>query len=104
MCTLSSEVPGDVLSCGHGYHVECFIQANQRCPHCYKYLCDGIKYHCKIFQNTLNMTFDDNIDEDTGEDLENEVDSQESNIDEVVFTDDINSKLEEALESFRLCQ
>ena len=50
------------------------------------------------------MSFDDNIDEDSGEDLENEVDSQESNIDEVVFTDDINSKLEEALESFRLCQ
>jgi hypothetical protein len=50
------------------------------------------------------MSFDDNIDEDSSEDLENEVDSQESNIDEVVFTDDINSKLEEALESFRLCQ
>ncbi|CAG8747334.1 4455_t:CDS:1, partial [Funneliformis caledonium] len=34
--------------------------------------------------------------------LENETDSQESNIDKVVFTDDINSKLEKALESFRI--
>jgi hypothetical protein len=46
MCTLSSEMPGNILSCGHGYHLECFNQVNQKCPYCYKYLSDGIKYHC----------------------------------------------------------
>ncbi len=104
MYTLSSEMPGSILSCGYGYHIECFIQIDQKCSHCYKYLSDGIKYHCKVFQNTLNMTFNNNIDEDS-EDLESQIDSEESNVDEIVFINkDINRKLEEALESFKLCQ
>ncbi|CAI2181540.1 2114_t:CDS:1 [Funneliformis geosporum] len=100
MCTLSLEVPGGILSCDYGYHIECFILANRRCQHCYKYLCDDIEYHCKIFQNTLNMAFDDNVDK-VNEELVNKVDLQESNLDEVICTDDINSKLVEALESFK---
>jgi hypothetical protein len=103
LCTLSSEVPGGILSCGHGYHVECFNQANRKCPHCYKYLCDGIKNNCKIFQNTLNMAYDDDVDEDSSENLEDQVDLQDNNVDEMVSTDeDINRKLEKALESFRI--
>ena len=46
------------------------LQANQKCLYCYEYLCDGIRYYCKVFQNTLSKPFDDNDDED-GEDLEN---------------------------------
>jgi hypothetical protein len=100
-CTLSSKVPGGVLSCGHGYHVKCFNQVNQKCPYCYEYLCDGIKYHCKIFQNTLNMEFDNNVDEDSSEDQADYL--EDSNSDEMVFTDEnINRKLEEALKSFKL--
>jgi len=50
------------------------------------------------------MTFNNNIDEDS-EDLESQIDSEESNVDEIVFINkDINRKLEEALESFKLCQ
>src|SRR6266498_2271436 len=104
MCTLSSEMPDSILSYGHGYHIECFIQIDQKCPHCYKYLSDGIKYHCKVFQNTLNITFNNNIDEDS-EDLKSQIDSKESNVDEIVFiNEDINRKLKEALELFKLCQ
>lgn len=106
MCTLSPDVPGNILSCGHGYHTECFVQVDQKCPHCCKYLSDGIKYHCKIFQNTLNMGFDD--DDDDGEDLENlenQEDSQEDNADEIISAnEDNNKKLMEAIESFRICQ
>jgi hypothetical protein len=79
---------------------------NQKCPYCYKYLCDGIKDNCKIFLNILNKKFDDN--KDSGEDLEDQVnlqDNQDNDIDEVISADEsINSKLEEALESFKLCQ
>jgi hypothetical protein len=103
LCTLSSEVPGGILSCGHGYHIECFIQANERCPHCYKFLYDGIKYNCKVFQNVLSKEFDN--DEEDNEDLENQEDLQENNVDEMVVIDEgINKKLEEALELFRLCR
>jgi len=50
------------------------------------------------------MAFNNNIDEDS-EDLEVQIDSQESNVDEMISVDeDINKKLEEALESFKLCQ
>jgi len=102
MCTLSSEVPGNILSCGHGYHMECLVQANQKCPYCYKYLCDGIRYHCKVFQNTLSKPFDDNVDED-GEDLENQEDLQDDNGDEIISVEDnVDKKLEEALKLFRL--
>jgi hypothetical protein len=101
-CTSSSEVPGSILSCGHGYHTEYFNKANQKCPYCYKYLCDGIKYNCKIFLNTLNKKFDD--DKDNGEDLEDQVNLQDNDVDEIVSADeDINKKLEEALESLKLC-
>jgi hypothetical protein len=104
MCTLSSDIPANVLSCGHGYHAECFDQVNQRCTYCYEYLCDGIKYNCKVFQNTLSKAFDDNVGEDDV-DLENQEDLQDNNVDEMVFIDEnINNKLEEALELFRLCQ
>ncbi|RIA86444.1 hypothetical protein C1645_740838 [Glomus cerebriforme] len=104
MCTLLSEVPGSILSCGHSYHAECFIQVNQKCPYCYEYLCDGIKYHYKVFQNTLSKAFDNSIGEDS-EDLENQENLQDNNVDEIVFIDkDINKKLEEALGLFRLCE
>ncbi|CAI2193567.1 15145_t:CDS:2, partial [Funneliformis geosporum] len=76
------QVLGGILSCGHGYHIECFNQANQRCSYCYKYLSDGIKDHCKIFQNTLNMAFDNNVNENNSEDLEDQADLQDSNVDE----------------------
>ncbi|CAI2186208.1 2413_t:CDS:1, partial [Funneliformis geosporum] len=49
------------------------------------------------------MAFNDNVDE-VDEELVNEVDLQESNLDEVICTDDINSKLVEALESFKQCR
>ncbi len=50
------------------------------------------------------MTFNNNIDEDS-EDLESQIDSEESNVDEIVFiNEDINRKLKEALELFKLCQ
>ena len=50
------------------------------------------------------MTFNNNIDEDN-EDLESQIDSEESNVDEIVFINkDINRKLEEVLESFKLYQ
>ena len=98
-CTLSSEVPGSILSCGHGYHVECFNQANKRCPYCYKYLCKGIKDNCKTFQDTLNMEFDDDKNDEA---LNDQVDD---NDDETVSADeDINRKLEKAFESFKLCR
>ena len=104
MCTLSSEMPGSILSYGHSYHIECFIQIDQKCPYCYKYLSDGIKYHYKVFQNTLNMIFNNNINEDS-EDLKSQIDLEESNVDEIVFiNEDINRKLEEVLESFKLYQ
>lgn len=60
--TQSSEASGSVLSCDHSYHTECFNKVNQKCPYCYKYLCDGIKDNCKIFMNMLNKKFDDNKD------------------------------------------
>ena len=102
MCTLSSEVLENILLCGHGFHMECFVQANQKCPYCYEYLCDGIRYHCKVFQNTLSKPFDDNADED-GEDLENQEDLQEDNGDEIISVEDnIDKKLEEVLKLFRL--
>lgn len=101
-CTLPSNVPGGVLPCGHGYHISCFIQANERCPHCYKFLCDGIKYHCEVFQNTLSKEFDDDVEEDN-EDLENHEDSQDNNVDETILIDeDIDNQLETALELFKL--
>lgn len=98
MCTLSSEVSGKILSCGHGYHMECLIQVNQKCPYCYEYLCDGIRYHCKVFQNMLSKPFDDDVDEDD-EDLENQKDLQEDNGDDEIISldDDIDKKLEVAL-------
>jgi hypothetical protein len=37
--------------------------------HCYKYLYDSIKHNCKIFQNTLKMEFNDNIEENSNENL-----------------------------------
>jgi hypothetical protein len=104
-CTLSSEASGSVLSCDHGYHTECFSKVNQKCLYCYKYLCDGIKDNCKIFLNMLNKKFNDN--KDNSEDLKDQVnlqDNQDNDIDEVVSADEsINSKLEEALELFKLC-
>src|ERR1700722_6024634 len=81
-CNLSSEVQGDILSCGHGYHMECFIQINQKCPYCYEYLHDGIKYNCKVFRDMLNKAFDDDNAEEDGENLENQEDSEENNVDE----------------------
>ncbi|RGB22846.1 hypothetical protein C1646_748393 [Rhizophagus diaphanus] len=101
-CTLSSEeASGSVLLCSHGYHTECFNQVNQRCP--YKYLCNGIKDNCKIFQNMLNMKFDD--DKDNGDDLEDQASLEDNDDNVIVFADeDINRKLEEALNSFKLCQ
>jgi hypothetical protein len=99
-CTLPSDAPGGVLPCGHGYHVRCFIQANERCPHCYKFLCDGIKDHCKLFQNTLSKEFGDDVEEDD-EDLENQEGSQEDNDNEMISVEyDIDKKLEEALKLF----
>ena len=99
---MSLEVPGVILSCGHGFHMECLAQANQKCPYCYEYLRDGIKYHCTIFQNMLSKVIDDNIDED-GENLENQEDPQEGNDDETITVEeDIDKKLEEALLSFRI--
>ena len=103
MCSLSSEVPGGILSCGHGYHIECFAQANQKCPYCHEYLRDGIKYNCKIFQNTLNKAFDNNAEEDD-EDLEIQEDPQENNDEAISIEKDIDKKLEEALKLFSLCQ
>jgi len=104
MCTLSSEVPGNILSCGHGYHTECLIQADQKCSYCFEYLRDGIRDNCKVFQNMLSRPFDDNADEDS-EDLENQEDPQENNNYEIIFIeDDIDKKLEEALRLFKLCQ
>jgi hypothetical protein len=101
-CTLPSNIPGGVLPCGHGYHIRCFIQANERCPHCYKYLCDGIKYNCEVFQNTLSKEFDDDVEEDN-EDLENHEDSQDNNVDEpILIHEDIDKQLEKALELFKL--
>ncbi|CAB4428112.1 unnamed protein product [Rhizophagus irregularis] len=103
-CDLSSEAPGSILSCGHGYHIECFEKLHEKCPHCYKYLCDGIRHNCKIFQNTLDMEFD-NIEEDSNEDLEEQTNLQESNVDEAVSMDeDINNKLVEVLKSLKLYQ
>jgi hypothetical protein len=102
MCTLSSDLPGIILSCGHGYHKECLAaQANQKCQYCFEYLCDGIRYHCSVFQNMLSKPFDDVVDED-GEDLENQQeDPQEFNGDEIISVeDDIDKKLEEALKLF----
>lgn len=61
-------VIGSILSCGYGYHVDCFAQAKK----CW----DGIKYHCKIFQNTLNKALDDSVEEDD-DDLGNQKDLQE---------------------------
>ena len=102
-CTLSSEASGSILSCGHGFHVECFNQANEKCPYCYKYLCNGIKDNCVTFQNMLNKKFDD--DKDSSEDLEDQVNLQDDNNDKIVSADeDIDRKLEEALESFNLCR
>jgi hypothetical protein len=99
---LSSDIPVNVLSYGHRYHAECFDQVNQRCTYCYEYLCDGIRYHCKVFQNTLSKPFDDNVDED-GEDLENQEDLQDDNGDEIISVEDnVDKKLEEALKLFRL--
>ena len=73
-----------------------------QCPYCYEYLCDGIRYHCKVFQNTLSKPFDDNVDED-GEDLENQEDLQDDNGDEIISVEDnVDKKLEEALKLFRL--
>ena len=47
------------------------------------------------------MVFNDNVDEDNDEDLEDQTDLQDSNIDEIVLMDEnINKKLEEALELF----
>jgi len=106
MCTLSSDLPGIILSCGHGYHKECLAaQANQKCQYCFEYLCDGIRYHCSVFQNMLSKPFDDVVDED-GEDLENQQeDPQEFNGDEIISVeDDIDKKLEEALKLFELHQ
>ncbi len=101
MCSLSSEVPDNILSCSHGYHIECLVQANQKCPHCYEYLHDDVKYQCKVFQNMLSKAFDDIVDED-GEDLEDHEDLQKNNIDEIISVkDDIDKKLKEALKSFR---
>src|ERR1044072_833568 len=101
MCTLSSEVSGNILSCGHSYHTECLAQANQKCQYCYEYLCNGIKYHCKVFQNMLNRPFDDVVDED-GEELENQQeDPQEDNGDEIISVENnIDKKLEAALKLF----
>ena len=102
-CTLSSEASGSILSCSHSFHVECFNQANEKCSYCYKYLCNGIKDNCVTFQNMLNKKFDD--DKDSSEDLEDQVNLQDDNNDEIVSADkDIDRKLEEALESFNLCQ
>jgi len=51
------------------------------------------------------MEFNDNIEEDSNEDLEDQTNLQESNVDEAVSMDeDINNKLVEALKSLRLCQ
>ena len=60
-----------ILPCGHNYHVRCFIQANERCSYCYKFLCDGIKNYCKLFQNTLSKEFSDDVKDDD-ENLENQ--------------------------------
>ncbi len=97
-CILSSEVPGSILSYDHDYYIKYFNQTNKRCSYCYKYLCKGIKDNCKTFQNTLNMKFDDNKND---EDLNNQIDD---NDDETVSADeDINRKLEKVFESFKLC-
>ena len=49
------------------------------------------------------MKFDD--DRDSGKDLEGQVNLQDNDINEIVSADEnIKSKLEEALESFKLCQ
>ena len=50
------------------------------------------------------MIFNNNINEDS-EDLKSQIDLEESNVDEIVFiNEDINRKLEEVLESFKLYQ
>ncbi len=88
-----------ILLCDHSYYIECFNQANKRCLYCYKYLCKGIKDNCKIFQNTLNIEFDDDKND---KDLNDQVND---NDDETVFTnEDINRKLKKIFESFKLCQ
>ncbi|RIA88650.1 hypothetical protein C1645_826065 [Glomus cerebriforme] len=78
-------------------------QANEKCPYCYKYLCNGIKDNCMTFQNMLNKKFDD--DKESSEDLEDQMNLQDDNNDEIVSADkDINRKLEEVLELFNLYQ
>ncbi len=105
MYTLSSEVSGNILLCGHNYHIECLAQANQKCQYCYEYLCNGIKYHCKVFQNMLNRPFNNIIDEDD-KDLENQQeDPQEDNDNKIISVkNNIYKKLEEMLKLFKLYQ
>ncbi|RIA96605.1 hypothetical protein C1645_815121 [Glomus cerebriforme] len=84
---------------------------NSSCPPKLDRLCNWNKCalssevpdNCMTFQNILNKKFDD--DKESSEDLEDQVNLQDDNNNEIVSADeDINRKLEEALELFNLCQ
>lgn len=65
---LSNE--GIVLTCGHGYHSECYNEMERKCKHCLEYYKEGIQKNVREFLKRLNMGTDKLTDDDLNEDEE----------------------------------
>ena len=76
---------GEVLICGHRYHLDCFAQLNYRCKWCETYYKKGISDNIKSFiwwleKGTNVLTNDDQDDENTEEDIDTNDDVENVNI------------------------